>query len=78
VSLLQDMYKQVVYSIKSGDNFSDYIPSDVGVKQGCVLSLLLFNLYTSDLPDICDDCDPVSLHDLNVACLVFADDLYWS
>jgi hypothetical protein len=77
LSLLQDMYKQVVYSIKSGDNFSDYmyIPSYVGVKQDCVLSPLVFNLCTSDLPDMFDGCDPVALHDMNVACLMFADDL---
>ena len=46
------------------------------MKQGCVLSPVLFNLFIHDLPNIFDhSCDPVTLHDVKFSCLMFADDL---
>jgi hypothetical protein len=58
------MYSNVTYCVKIGNTYSDPIPSKIGVKQGCVLSPLLLNLYLSDLPmSIFKDCecDPVVL-----------------
>lgn len=75
LSVLENIYSDVNYSIKVDNTFSDSISSRVGVKQGCVLSPLLFNLFLSDLPDIFDDCDPVALNDIKLSCLMFADDL---
>ena len=48
----------------------------LGVKQGCVLSPMIFNLFINDLPDQFDDqCDPVFLGDHPVHALMFADDV---
>ena len=70
------MYKDVYYRVNLNGFVSQDIPSTVGVKQGCVLSPLLFNLYLSDLPKIfSDSCDPVSILDTKTNCLMFADDL---
>ena len=48
----------------------------VCVKQGCVLSPMIFNLFINDLPDQFDDlCDPVVIADHKVQALMFADDV---
>ena len=76
LSVLQSMYTNVKYSVKIDGWVSEPICSSVGVKPGCVLSPLLFNLYVADMPLIFDNtCDPVNVNMLNTNCLLFADDL---
>ena len=37
---------------------------------------LLFNIYINDIPDMFDDlCKPVTLENLSLNCLMFADDV---
>ena len=70
------MYQNVLYCIKLNGTTSKNITSNVGVKQGCVLSPLLFNLYLADLPNIfTDDCQPINIANTQISCLMFADDL---
>ena len=38
-----------------GDNFSETISIDIGSPQGCVLSAILFTLYTNDLKVVSKD-----------------------
>ena len=74
--VLRNMYEKVLYSVRSGNEVTDAFPSKTGVKQGCILSPLLFNLFVADLPDIfTNDCDPAILFDHKLSCLMFADDL---
>ena len=50
--------------------------SSTGVKQGCILSPLLSNIFQNDLHDIFDQtCDPVKLNNMSVNSLSWADDL---
>ena len=50
LGILIDMYKTVDFCVKlSPSTCTQKFPSNIGVKQGCVLSPALFNLYLSDL-----------------------------
>ena len=44
MSVLQNMYANVKYSVKIYGMISEPVCSSVFIKQGCVLSHLLFNL----------------------------------
>ena len=47
-----------------------------GVRQGCVLSPLLFNIFMADLPKLLDASkDNVKVGDIDLSCLVWADDI---
>ena len=76
MSTIRDMYKTVIYHVKLQGGITPGILSKLGVKQGCVLSPLLFKLFIADLPAIFDSsCDPVSLNDKLLRVLMYADDI---
>lgn len=76
LKIIQNMYKEVHFQVKLSSGLTESFASKVGVKQGCVLSPTLFNLFVSDLPSIFTECcDPVELYDTPISCLMFADDL---
>jgi hypothetical protein len=73
---IKAMYDKVELAVKKGQFHSNSFTSNLGVKQGDVLSPILFNLFLNDLPDIFDQsCDITTLHDEQVPCLLYADDL---
>ena len=62
--------------VRVSDGLLQPITTTIGLKQGCCLSGLLFNLFVNKLPSIFDsDCDPVSILDEQMSCLLWADDL---
>ena len=73
---IESMYKQTLYSIKLKNGYLDAISSNLGLKQGCPLSPMLFNLYIDDVRDIFDQqCDPVPVLDIHLSHFLYADDL---
>ena len=64
--------------VKIGHQVTDSFQANRGVKQGCILSPLLFNIYLSDLQAKIESPknEPVLLsHDELIGCLIWADDL---
>ena len=76
LKLLIQIYKDHKVFVKLSDGLLQPILTTIGLKQGCCLSGLLFNLFVNKLPSIYDlTCDPVSILDEKVSCLLWADDL---
>ena len=65
--------------IKCGKKRTDYFTYGRGVRQGCVLYPLLFDLYLNEIPNplkACNFNDPIILaNGLPLSCLFYADDV---
>ena len=73
---IKAMYNKTKYSIKVKDGYLDPISSNLGLRQGCPLSPILFNLYIENLKYSFDDtCDPVTIDDVKLNHFLYADDL---
>ena len=73
---IESMYENTSYSIKLKNGHLDPIGSNLGLKQGCPLSPMLFNLYIDDIKDVFGEhCDPVPLADVKINHFLYADDL---
>ena len=61
--------------VKLDDGLTQPFITTTGLKQGCIFSPLLFNLYVNHLPAVYDsECDPVYIGTSPVHCLMWADD----
>ena len=70
------MYRKTEYSVRLNEGYTCAIKSNLGLKQGCPLSPMLFNLYIDDIKDIFDDqCDPIDIQNTNINHFLYADDL---
>ena len=73
---IQALYSKTEYKIKLKNKVLEAISSNLGLKQGCPLSPLLFNIYISDLGSYLStsDSDP-KLHGTYISHFLYADDL---
>ena len=70
------MYTKTEYSVKLKTGRSTNIQSNLGLKQGCPLSPMLFNLYIDDIEKVFDDsCCPIEFQNKNINHFLYADDL---
>ena len=73
---IRAMYHSTKYAIKLSNGYLNPIDSNLGLKQGCPLSPMLFNLYIDDISDIIDDqCHPIEIQDMKLGHFLYADDL---
>ena len=73
---IKSIYEQIVYIVKVNGGYLDPILSRLGLKQGGVLSPILFNVFIDDMKFIFDDtCDPLNIFENPLSHLLYADDL---
>ena len=76
LQMLQSLYDNHEVYIRLADGLLQPIMTTIGLKQGCGISPLLFNLFINKLPNIFDQtCDPVKLGNKDISSLLWADDL---
>ena len=76
--LIKDVYKKTKCAVKIKNHITNFFNYTKGVRQGCPLSALLFNIYLNDLFEILDKNNDSNIflssgNKLNA--LMYADDL---
>ena len=77
VNVIKNMYAQLKACIQLPNGLSNTFQSLIGLKQGCNLSPILFNLFVNEFINTLNniDTDAPSLRNLKASCLFYADDL---
>ena len=78
VNTLKTLYENNVCRVKLDNGLTNTFLANQGVKQGCILSPLLFNIFLADLPGRLSDnsCKPVEVDESNrISCIIWADDI---
>ena len=73
--VVKSMYGDSEMGVKVGDKRTAFFGNNIGVKQGEVMSPLLFNIYINDIVKNLKDDDSPRINDSQVDCLLYADDL---
>ena len=75
---IKTLYQNDICRVKLEDGLTNPFLANQGVKQGCILSPLLFNIFLADLPQCIsgDECNPVKIHGgTHVSSIIWADDI---
>lgn len=73
VNLIEKIYRNTRSVVWTGKDVSEHFYTYTGVRQGCLLSPLLFTLYLNDLHDGLEG--GVLIDELNIRVLLYADDI---
>ena len=77
VNMLKAIYSDVKACVKSTEGLSDMITCPIGVKQVCIISPILFNLFLNDLQEsISLGSHGIDLDTIKLFVLLFADVLF--
>ena len=69
--VIENIYTNNKMYVKLESGLTDPFITTIGVKQGCVLSPILFNLFINRLPEVYDSqCDPVKIDGEDVHALM--------
>ena len=77
IALIQELYSQATSSVYFDGDIGEWFPTTVGVRQGCLLSPTLFNIFLERImTDALNDHEsPVGIGGRTVSNLRFADDI---
>lgn len=73
VAFMERLYDRVESAVWNGEELSDYFKTYSGVKQGCLLSPILFALFLNDMHDYLDG--GLQIDEINLRILMYADDV---
>ena len=75
-NILKHMYINDKACIKIGNKITEAFSINQGVRQGCIISPLLFNIFLADLPEKLDKArDEINLQSTIPSCILWADDI---
>ena len=73
---LKSLYSGVSGSVRLNGHMSEWFNINTGLKQGCVISPLLFNLYVNDIAQNIKSLDKgININNTQVSILQYADDI---
>ena len=75
---IKNLYSKTECAVKLSDHRTPFFSFNRGVRQGCVLSPILFNLYINELPYLIEKTNPDPFllpNNTTVSSLLYADDL---
>ena len=75
VGLIQQLYRNHRRKVKTVAGLTEWVPCSKGLKQGCVLSPLLFALYINELGVELEKLGGVRIGDVVIPAIFFADDI---
>ena len=73
----KNMYEKTKLSVRLTRGITKFFPSNIGLKQGCNMSPILFNRFIKDINEVFDVrfCHPVTLSNIKLSNLLYADEL---
>ena len=73
---LKSLYNEVKCAVRINGQISDWFDVKIGLKQGCILSPLLFNIFINDLAQTVNNFEcGASYGEGDVSILLYADDI---
>lgn len=73
---LKGLYSNIECSVRLNGNMTDWFNVDSGLKQGCILSSIMFNIYVNSLIDDINALNiGIDIDNEKLAILLYADDV---
>ena len=73
--IIKEMYNGQRRKVKTKSGWTDWIESNMGLRQGCVFSPLLFTIYMNNIHEELGKAGGIQMEEVKIPALLFADDL---